>query len=54
MTELTRGETWELIMHLKTVHGCTFTRHEQATLKLADYQRVHKNNHENGKAENDA
>ena len=41
MPELTRDETWELIVHLRTVHGLTITPQQVGTLKLADYQAMH-------------
>lgn len=41
MPDLTRDETWELIVHLRTVHGVTITPQDVGTKKLADYQAIH-------------
>lgn len=52
MPDLTRDETWELITHLRTVHGVTITPQDVGTKHLADYQSMHDACHNKGERDN--
>jgi hypothetical protein len=38
----TMETTWDLICHLRASHGCEITPRMMGTLKLADYQAMHR------------